>query len=137
MPEAMRRGINTTLILLDEQLCEIEQWATGRKHQSVLYQEQNTLSDTQQEGILGELTKARETLHRLRDRLELRTETCDAASRIASLCSAAWPNLVELQGKHLKRYGEVPAELRATLTPEVETLIDLVRRVADIARGCK
>lgn len=135
MPEALHRGVSTTLILLDEQLCEIEQWATGRQQRSALYQEHNTLSDGQRKRILAELENAREVLQRLRDSLELQTETCDAASRIISLCSSAWPNLVELQGKHLRRYGEPSAELQAKLGPEIAALIDIITRIAGISRG--
>ncbi len=133
--EPMHRGISTTLTLLDEHLCEIEQWANGREQQSVLYREHNTLTAAQRSEILCELSKAREILRRLRDSLSLSTETCDAAARVVSLCSAAWPNLVELQGKHLKRYGEPSEELRNVLTPEVDTLIALMSRIADISKG--
>jgi len=44
MNEGQRRIIEKTLSLLDEVLCEFDEWAKGRKNHSVLYREQNTLS---------------------------------------------------------------------------------------------
>jgi len=135
LSEAHRRGIRTTLVFVDEALCEIEQWAEGRESRSELYEEENALSAEQRRLLLEELAGMRRVLAELRDALEMEPEHVSAAAAVHALSCSVWPHLVELKGKHLRRYGDVPSEAVAYLNPHVEELIARIKRIADIARG--
>ena len=129
------RGISTTLGLLDEMLCEIEQWAQGREARSALYEERNRLSSLQRKEILSEIAAMRLTLDELRSGLRLQKNFVNAANAIWSRCAGMWEHLVELQGKYLERYGEPPPGLQEYLEPRISELIERLERISAIARG--
>lgn len=66
-----KRGIETTLVALDEAICPFEQWANGREQRSVFYSERNALSPAQRGTILPEVAGMRHMLQELRDDLGL------------------------------------------------------------------
>jgi len=121
--DSFKRGIETTLVVLDDALCEFEQWANGREQRSVFYSERNTLSGVQREAILSEVAGMREMLRELRDDLGLEGRVRGAANDIWGKCAILSINLVELEGRHLAGYGEPPGELIEYLDPRVKWLI--------------
>jgi hypothetical protein len=135
LSEPHKRGINTTLTLLDEALNELEQWGHGREIRSVLYMETNTLSPEQRKAILSEVKNMRERLLELRNTLHLEGSTRDAVRTIRGQCSSVWVNLSELQGRHLSRYGEPPLGLAEYLEPRIEELIGHMRYISRLVEG--
>lgn len=127
-----RRGISTTLTFLDEALCQFEEWAEGRERGSVLYQERNTLSPEQREALLGEIARLRSLLRDARDRLGLTARTQDAVQAIWGSGSALREHIVELEAKHLRRYGKVSPDLAAFLDPHVEELLAGIDRILTV-----
>jgi len=107
MSENHRRGISVTLGLLEQALCEFEEWAKGREVRSVLYEEHNDLAEGQREEILREVESMRRVLRQMKHFLDLKDICRSAKGEIWARCSALWEGLVELEGKYLKRYGEV------------------------------
>ncbi len=123
--------------LLDEALCEIQQWAEGREIKSVLYKERNSLTEKQKQGIMREIDQMRRVLCELRDGLELEPEVRSAASSIRASCSGLWEHVAELKAKHLKRYGEVPTDLEAFLEPRTTLLIEGLVNILDAIKPRK
>lgn len=126
-----RRGITVTLTLVDETLCEVEQWAKGREIKSVLYKERNSLTEKQKQKMLSEIARMRRTLLAISDALGLEAEVCSAANDVRSKCSGLWEHVAELKAKHLKRYGDVPAELEDFLDPLADQLIEGLVHILD------
>lgn len=118
-----RRGIASTLGLLDEMLCRFERWANGEVVGGVLYQERNTLSRRQRQTILNEIATLRRLLTELRDSLGLEVKTQDVASAIWSQSSAYWEALVELGSKYLRRYGDMPEGFATDFDPKMEQIV--------------
>ena len=121
-----------TLAFLDEALCEFEEWAQGRERGSVLYRERNTLSPRQRRALLAEIGRVRRLLRDVRDRLGLTASTQEAAQAIWGRGSALREHIVELEAKHLRRYGEVNADLAAFLDPRVEELLGCIDDILTI-----
>ena len=128
------RAISTTLALLDEMLCEFEQWTAGREIHSVLYQERNSLSDEQRHAIDTEISAMRDLLCQLRDDLELQIRSHDAGTEIWSRGLSFWETLVGLEGGYLRAYGEPSPALVNYLEPKVVELVERLLRISDIAR---
>ena len=128
-----RRGISSTLGLLDEMLCRFERWANGEAAKGVLYRERDTLTGKQRQSILKEIAVLREILRELRDSLGLEVKTQDIASAIWSESSAYWEALVELDAGHLRRYGDMPEGFADDFDPKVEMIVKGMIHVADIA----
>ncbi len=122
-------------MFVDEALCRIEQWANGCEVHSELYQEINNLSDQQRNLLMIELAEMRRIIANLRDALGLEVEQKNVAAAVHGLSCSLWPHLVELRGKHLQRYGDLPTEVIDELTPHVDELIRRIRNIADIAKG--
>jgi len=136
MNENHRRGIATTLRLFDEMLCRFEEWARGREIHSVLYEEKNGLSVEQREQLLQETAALRELLRRFRDDLSLSPGVQYAENDIWGGCSGFWENLVELESKHLRRYGDVSPALSEYMDRNVPGLITgLERHLAVLGPG--
>ncbi len=132
--EGHRRGIETTLAVLDEALCEFEAWARGRQHCSVMYCESNDLSQEQRQAVLAEVARMRDLLRQLKDTMWLEGRTRSAANSIWGQCSILWVSLAELQGKHLARYGKTPPGLVEYLDPVAEQLIAHLGKISAIVK---
>ena len=133
--ENHQRGINISLGLLDELLCEIEQIGQGREVQSVLYKERNRLSAQQRQTLLAEIAPMREILSELK-------ETFNVKERIEDLGNKIWASglcflevLEETESKYLRRYGQTPPGLKDYLDPRVEKLIQHLSNISHIAKG--
>jgi len=119
-----RRGIGTTLRLLDEMLCRFSEWANGREARSVLYREHNSLSAGQRARILAAVERLRGLLTEFHHDLGLQPTVQTAEADIWGGCSGFWENLVELESSHLRRYGSVPTELAVYMDTHVPALIE-------------
>ncbi|MFW6132516.1 MAG: hypothetical protein ACOC8F_01370 [Planctomycetota bacterium] len=128
-----RRGISSTLALLDEMLCRFERWANCEAAEGVLYQERDTLSRRQRQRILNEIAALRRVLTELHDSLGLEVKTQDVASAIWSQSSAYWEALVELGSKHLRRYGDMPEGFAGDFDPKVEQIVRHMMCIGDAA----
>lgn len=134
-PAAHRRGIRATLILLDEGLCEIERWAKGRAVSSAVYEEVNDLSPQQGAELLAEVAHVRSLLTEMRQSLRIDLEKKTARVAITSLCSSMWKHAVELGWRHLKRYGDVPADLAEYLGPRISEIESGLRSMLEVSHG--
>ena len=132
-----RRAVATTLALLDEMLCHVEQWCKGREEHGVLYDEQNLLSTKQQRHILLEIARMRKVLEQLRDTLRLAKQVQSAANDIWGKSAASRDSLMELVGGKLRGYGEVSPAVRGLLGEKVPLLIRGLDRITSLAIGTK
>jgi hypothetical protein len=115
LSESTRRAVETTLQLLDEALCRIEEWARGRQHRSVLYAETNRLSPAQRRGMLREVAAMRGELRAARDALALAPRRLNAARDIWALCSGLRVDLMEMESTRLRGYGALPEPAAACI----------------------
>jgi len=135
LSESHKRSILTACILLDEMLCEFEEFARGREIRSVFYKEHNRLSPRQRERLLAEIQRVREILCELKEALGLETEPQDVAQRVWGSSSSFWAVLVETESKYLRRYGKMPQGFAQYHDPKVEGLIQHLRNMSRIAGG--
>lgn len=66
LSQGHKNTIATTLAVLDEALCEFEQWAEGREIKSIFYREANELQPEQREAIKNQVARLREKLMEMR-----------------------------------------------------------------------
>ena len=64
--------------------------------------------------------------------LGLEGTTQDAAQSIWGRCSSLREHLVELEGKHLHRYGKPPPGLAEYLDPQAEELLSCLDRISAV-----
>jgi hypothetical protein len=135
--ESFKRGIEITLVGLDEALCDFEQWAQGREQRSVFYSERNALSPAERNTILSEVAGMREMLREIKDDLGLEGRVRDGANDIWGKCAILAVNLEELKGKHLAGYGEPPPDLVEYLDPRMERLITSLNHIFRLTEKSK
>jgi hypothetical protein len=123
------------MCLLDEMLCEFEQYARGRESHSVFYQEQNMLSAKQKKQLLREIEVMRVLLREVKDALGLKEKVESVPRKISSHCSSFWEVLVETTGKYLKRYGDARPELFEFIDPRMEQLIEHLQSLSELTRA--
>ncbi len=131
--QSHRRAISVTLTLFDEALCGFDRWAEGQEVQSVFFEILNPLSDEQRKRLLIELADLRKLLLEIRDFLGLDRAVNSASKMIVGECAVMWSPIVELEGRYLKGYGEVPTALEEYLNPKANQLIEGLRRISQIA----
>lgn len=123
MDENHRRAISTRLRLLDELLCEFEEYARGREIRSVFYQELNSISASQRRLVLADIERMRSLMREMKATLGLEPGVENVGRLIWGKSSAFWQVLIETTSKHLKGYGELSPELARYLDPRMEVLI--------------
>jgi len=133
--ENHRRAVSTTLALFDALLCRIAEWAAGREQHGVLYEEVNDLGPERRRALRREVGRLRRRLEAARRDLGLAVMREPASLDIWGRCAAFRENLVELEGRRLRRYGEVPADLAeymdrisGDLTAGLDGLLKALRR---------
>lgn len=127
--DSIKRSIETTLVILDEALCQFEEWARGKERHAVFYQERNSLSEAQRAEILLEIANMREIFRELQDDLGLEGRVRGVADNIWGSCAVLAVDLQEIKGRYLHRYGNPPPELVAYLDPRLERLIAAVNQI--------
>lgn len=132
--ENHRRGIASTLTLVDEMLCRFERWARGESAEGVLYRERNALTERQRKALNAEIAELRKRMAELRDALKLPAKTQDVAVAIWAESSARREALMELNSRHLRRYGRLPAGFGETYDLKFEELLDHLTRIAEAMR---
>ena len=134
LSESHRRAITIALRMLDQMLCEFEEYARGRERHSVFYQERNSLTDPQRRALQGQIEEMRKVMADIKSRLALENEADPVAKRIWAKSAAFWEVLVETTTKHLARYGKPAQELGEFLDPRLTLLIrhlEGITRLAD------
>ena len=131
--QSHRRAISVTLTLFDEALCGFDRWAEGQEVRSVFFEILNPLSDEQRKRLLIELAELRKLLLEIRDFLGLDRTVDSVPKMIVGKCAVMWSPIVELEGRYLKGYGEVPNALEEYLNPRANQLIEGLRRISQIA----
>jgi len=130
-----RRAIATALSLLDEMLCGVDEWARGKERRGALYEERNNLTPGQRKRLLREVVRLRARLETTRDDLDLPVRTQEAASDIWGRCAAFREVVMELAGRHMRRYGAVPPEAATYMDALSENLIADLDRVTTALRA--
>ncbi len=116
----------------------VDEWANGKEVKSVLYEIRNPLSSEQRRAISDHVKEMHAILEELRNSLGLEGIVRSVDKMIVSSCSVLWASLAELEGRHLRRYGELPPGLSAYLDPKVALLTQKLGNIAEItAKGMK
>ena len=131
--ENHRRGIETALVFLDENLCEFEKLVKSNGIKSEFYVEKNNLSLGQRKKILFEIEKIRKILKELKGALKLNGTVNEIDKTIWGHCSGLWEVLVETESKYLKRYGKVPLGLAEYLDPKITEIIESIKHISEAA----
>ena len=116
-------------------MCEFERWAKGTAVDSILYKVVNPLSAWQKESIMEQILEIRNILEIIRSELDLQVRTMRVDKIILSSCSSLWANLVELESKHLRRYGIPPPELADYMDAKVKGLNDHLQTIVKIVNS--
>src|SRR5437870_7811883 len=120
--ENHRRSISITLQLIDQALCEWDDWANGRRQSGIMYRQLDTLSVVQKHELQNKIGKVRQLITRLRDDLDLEPKNVGTARSIAARASLLWEMLTELNSRGMQGYGKVPEDLGRYLNPIGEQL---------------
>jgi hypothetical protein len=122
LSENHRRSISITLQLVDQALCEWDDWTSGRLQSGVMYRQMDTLSAIQKQQLKDKIANVRQLIVRLRDDLDLEPKHVATARSIGGHASVLWEMLTELNSRGLGGYGRVPEELGRYLDPLGEKL---------------
>jgi len=127
------RAISATLSLLDEDLCDFDQWVKGQEVKSVLYEVRNTLSPEQRRLIGERVTNMHVMLEEIRDALNLQGSVRMVDKMIVGSCAVQWASLSDLEARRLWRYGDVPPGLGEYLDAKIKALNEDLRVISDTA----
>jgi hypothetical protein len=134
--ENHRRIIRITLYLLDEMLCRLEQWAKRHEIHSTLFEEINTLSDSQCESLLKEIEGIRTTLAQVKEDLALEANSEVVGKNIAAMCLLfITDNLDTLKGNGLSDFGQVSPKVTAYLDPKLDEIIGRLQEIIQIGKA--
>jgi hypothetical protein len=117
LSENHRRTISITLQLVDQALCEWNDWANGKVQLGIMYRQLDTLSPVQKHELQDEIISLRQLIGLLRNDLGLEPKDVATSQSIFSHASLLWEMLTELNARGLQAYGKVPDELTRYIDP--------------------
>ncbi|MCM8815169.1 MAG: hypothetical protein NC937_01550 [Candidatus Omnitrophica bacterium] len=129
-----KRAVSTTLTMLDELFVFIEKWVDGQCYASVLYEEKNDLSPSQKKTLKKELLKFRQYLNDLKNDMKIEKQTQSAINDIWSRVSVFRENIMELEARHMKRYGHIPQEVQEYFNDMSKKLLSQLDRILEIIK---
>jgi len=130
--EAQMRAIGVRLTLLDEAICQIEQFVQGRQIKSVLVAETNRLTPSQRKALAIEIGAIRDMLRQLRADLHFVVSPRDAADIVRGECNGLWEPITEMNSRYLRAYGDVAEGIAACLDPKADEILQRLHRMAAI-----
>ncbi len=134
LSENHKRAISTTLTVLDELIVCIEKWVDGHQYRSVLYQEKNDLNSSHRKALKKQTQILQDYLDILRKDMAIKKTTQSAVNDIWSRVSAFRENIMELEAKHMKRYGEISSESQIYLNNLSKKLLAEIDRILQIIK---
>lgn len=130
-----RRAIGVTVALLDQMLCEFEDWLARPGIRSVGYEREKDVPAAVRRALEEEFAAVRKILEQMKRTLGLQPRKERVATMIWSRSASFWETLIETDSQHLRAYGPVPTKLAQYLDPRIQELCEHVRRIGDLARG--
>jgi hypothetical protein len=113
--DSHRRSIANVLRYTEETVNKIEAALVGRSTPGTLRHIEDDLTPGQKEKIWSCLHIARSLIVSLKDTLDLEVQTIPLSQVIAGATSTVWVTLIDTEPEHLKRYGQVPEDIRTAL----------------------
>lgn len=133
LDDSHRRVLEVTFSLLDEMLIKFERWANRQESHSILYQENNTLSDAQCRAVLEDISKIKNIIQKLTADLDLVSHKQSVVRAIKAQCELfVLDNLLTLEGHDFDAYGKTSESLINYLTPNVDEIVKLLEKISDI-----
>ncbi len=120
--------------MLDELIVCIEGWVEGRQYQSVLYEEKNDISPSQRKALKKQLSILRDHLYRIKEDVEIEKTKQSAINDIWSRVSAFRENIMELEAKHMKKYGQLSQETQEYMNDLSRKLLLELDRILEIIK---
>ncbi len=132
-----RDGLSTTLGVLDEMLCEIEQSVIVGCHKGVLYEMQDDVPAPVKKEIVRRISLTRERIEVITGQFALKKSTHKTSKNFLAKLAYGWEILEGAKARHLQRYGAVALELAEVLDPQLNNIIILVDEMRDLVIGEK
>lgn len=132
LSENHRRSISVSLQLLDQALCEWDDWSQGRVQKGVIYRQQDTFSSEQKGELQRRIASTRRLISRLRDDLQLDAKIVPTSQSIVGQAAVLWEMLTGLNTQGLRGYGRVPEDLSHYLDPIGDKLAEEMNEIAKL-----
>lgn len=130
-----QRVLEITFWMLDQMLCQFDQWVTRKEVHSILYEEMSTLSEAQCTLIKEEIKEIQMMLKQVRDEIELAKHSENLGRMIHAMSVLfIMDTLTPITGEKMNAYGKTSPELIAYLDPIVTKMISRLTNIAAIAR---
>jgi hypothetical protein len=132
LSENHRRSISVSLQLLDQALCEWDDWSKGRVRKGVIYPQEDTFSSQEKNELQCRIANVRHLILRLRDDLQLDAKIVATSQSIVGQAAVLWEMLTGLNTQGLQGYGRVPEDLSRYLDPIGDKLAEEMNEVAKL-----
>lgn len=82
--------------------------------------------------IERKLEEIKEILKKVKEELNLKEEVISDKAIIGSRCAKIWEILNDMKVEKLKKYGNIPEDLKNYLNPLIEKILKLVNEIVDL-----
>jgi len=130
-----RGHLTTTLVVMEEMLCEIEQTLTGSCWTGVLYELRDDLTAQVKEEVLRRISLVRNRIEIIKGEFALEKSGKDASRVFKGKLVYSWEILEEAKARHQRGYGAVAEGLAEALDPHIDAIITLVDDMRDLVMG--
>ena len=129
---SQRRSVTVTLRGFETSLRQALAVLNGKSENGILFHETFRLPAPKQAEMRQAIETALSEIAGTRDLFDLESEERDAGGLIRSEMSVAWANLLDIQSKKLRGYGNINPKLVDILDPHVIQLSNLANNLANL-----
>ena len=124
--ENQKRAVYITLAMVDEMLSELERLSLNQSISGVLHRMDTSLTEPQQQKMFVLIHQAREEMKRIAETFQFQPKIRKIQPKISGILTIMWNDLEDIKSSKLKGYGTVDPQLKETLDPHLDRLIELI-----------
>lgn len=125
--EILKNAFLSSFLVIEELLNEIESFFEVKKRIFVKIKK-----TTDRESMLLKIGEIKEILKELKKKFNIKEEEITDTAIVNSRCAKIWEILNDLKSEKLKRYGEIPEEIKKEIDPLIEKMIVLINEIVDL-----
>jgi len=129
LPPAHHRALSVVARSIERSLNDMSERIAQKNPESVLHRIERSYTPQQREAILAAIAEVRKTLTEFVSGFDLSPSSVSEAQIVSAHCAILWTLLEDSQLDKLRRYGEVPDEIRKPLERAVGKLLECVERL--------
>jgi len=130
IPLSILNAITSSFTIIEELVCEME--VVFKDESKIFSKVEKKINVEKMKKIKENIKEIKEILKNIKGELNLKEEKVTDKAIINSRCAKIWEILNDMKGDKLKKYGNIPEEVKKCLEPVIERILKLVNEIVEL-----